>query len=124
MSKTPEFEIPQTMREIAERNVEQARSAYAQFADMAKKAQETASKSTDVMAESTRELQSRTMSFAQDHVEASFQLAADLAKARDFKDYLEIQARYAQRQMASYTEQAQELGKMMGDIAQTAQKKR
>ncbi len=124
MSKTPEFEIPQAMREIAERNVEQARSAYSQFLDMANKAQETAAKSTDVLAESGRELQSRTMSFAKDHVDASFQLAADLAKARDLKDYLEIQARYAQRQMASYTEQAQELGKMMSEIAQKAQKKR
>lgn len=124
MSKTPEFEIPEAMREIAERNVEQARNAYAQFAEMAKKAQETAAKSTDVMAESTRELQSRTMGFAQDQVDASFQLAADLSKARDLKEYLEIQARYAQRQMASYTEQAQELGKMMSDITQKAQKKR
>ena len=33
MAQTPPFEIPQQLRELAERNVEQARTAYGQFMD-------------------------------------------------------------------------------------------
>src|SRR3977135_750790 len=33
MAQTPPFEIPQQLRELAERNVEQARAAYGQFMD-------------------------------------------------------------------------------------------
>ena len=124
MKDAPKFEIPEAMREMAERNVEQARGAYEQFLDMTRKAQETAAKSSDVMAESARELQNRTLRFAQDHVDASFNLAADLARAKDLKDYLDIQARYAQRQMAAYSEQAQELGRMMSDMTQKAQRRK
>ena len=123
MKDTPKFEIPETVRDMAERNVEQARGAYSQFLDMARKAQDTVAKSTDVMAEGARELQSQTLRFAQDHVDASFGLAADLARAKDIKDYLDIQARYAQRQMQSYTEQAAELGRLMTDMTQKAQRK-
>ena len=57
MKDTPKFEIPETVRDMAERNVEQARGAYSQFLDMARKAQDTVAKSTDVMAEGARELQ-------------------------------------------------------------------
>src|SRR5258705_13265002 len=33
MAQTPNFEIPQQLRGLAEKNVEQARSAYGQFRD-------------------------------------------------------------------------------------------
>lgn len=116
MKNAEKFEIPDAMREMAEHNVEQARGAYSQFLDMARKAQDTAAKSTDVMAEGARELQARTLRFAQNHVAASFSLAADLARAKDLKDYFDIQTRYAQRQMAAYTEQAAELSQLMTEM--------
>ena len=36
MYDKPQFEFPEAVRELAERNVEQARSAYNQFMDMAR----------------------------------------------------------------------------------------
>ena len=33
MAETPSFEIPPELREMAEKNVEQARAAYGQFMD-------------------------------------------------------------------------------------------
>ena len=39
------------------------------------------------------------------------------------KEYLEIQSRYTQRQMQSYAEQAQELGRLMTEAAQKAQRR-
>lgn len=123
MPDMPKFDIPDTMREMAERNVEQARGAYDQFMSIARQAQEMVVKSSGAVAESTREIQDRTLRFAKENVDASFNLAADLAKARDIKDYMEIQARYAERQVKAFTDQAQELGRIMSDMAQKSQKR-
>jgi phasin len=122
MPETPQFEIPAAVRELAERNVEQARAAYAQLMDMAKQAQEMVAKSSGAMAAGTVEIQNRTMRYAQENINASFALAAELARAKDLKDYLEIQTRFAQRQIKIYTEQAQELGRLMSELAQKSQR--
>jgi phasin len=123
MADKPQFEIPDAVRDMAERNVEQARAAYAQFMGMARQAQEMVAKSSSAMAESAREVQDRAFSYAQTNIDASFNFASDLARARDLKEYLEIQARYAQSQMKSYTEQAQDLGRLMAEAAQKAQRR-
>lgn len=120
MSDKPQFEIPEAVRELAERNVEQARSAYGQFMDMARKVQETVSQSQGAMAQSAMEMQSQVSKFAEENIQASFRFASDLSRARDLKEYIEIQQRYAQKQMAAYAQQAQELGKLMSEAAQKA----
>ena len=122
MPENPPFEVPASVRELAERNVEQARTAYTQFLDFARQAQEAMTKSSVAMATGAREVQSRAMRYAGDNVEAGFALASDLAKARDLKEFLEIQQRYAQQQLRTYTEQAQEIGRLLADTAQRAQK--
>lgn len=122
MSETPPFEIPPQMRDLAEKNVEQARQAYGQFMDMAKKAQDMMTRSSGAMTESAREAQSKALRYAQDNLDASFNFAAELARARDLKEAMEIQSRWAQRQMRTYAEQAQDLGKLMADAAQKMQR--
>ena len=122
MTDTPQFEIPTAVREMAERNVEQARTAYSQLMEMARQAQEMVAKSSGAVTGSTAEVQTRTMRYAQENINASFALAAELAGARDFKDYMEIQTRFAQRQIMNYTEQAQELGRLMAEITQKSQR--
>jgi phasin len=117
--KTP-LEIPEAVREMAERNVEQARSAYAQFMEMARQAQHMVSQSQGAMATGALEIQSKALKFAEQNIADSFAFAGDLARAKDLKEYLEIQTRYAQKQMQSYAQQAQELGRMMTDAAQKA----
>jgi phasin len=123
MTDKPAMEIPAAMREMAERNVEQARSAYTQFMDMARQAQDMVAKSSDAMATSGKEVQARALRYAQENMDASFAFASDLARSRDLKEFLEIQQRYAQKQAMTYTQQAQELARLMADAAQMAQRK-
>ena len=123
MYDKPQFEIPVAVRELAERNVEQARSAYNQFIEMARRVQDTLVKSQGAMASGAVELQSQVAKFAEENIEANFKFASDLSRARDLKEYLEIQQRYAQKQMQAYAHQAQELGKMLGEAAQKVQPK-
>lgn len=117
------LEIPEAVREMAERNVEQARTAYSQFMDMARQAQHMVSQSQGAMAAGALEIQSKALKFAEQNIDDSFKFASDLARAKDLKEYLEIQTRYAQRQMQSYAQQAQDLGRMMTDAAQSARPK-
>jgi phasin len=123
MYDKPQFEIPEAVRELAERNVEQARSAYNQFVDMARKVQDTVSQSQGAMTSGAMEVQGQMAKFAQENIQASFTFASELAAARDLKEYIEIQQRYAQKQMQAYAHQAQELGQMMSEAARKAQPK-
>ena len=123
MYDKPQIEIPEQVRLMAERNVEQARTAYNQFMDMARQVQNLVNRSSGAMAESAAELQSRALRYAEQNMEAGFQFASELARARDLKEYLEIQSRHAQKQMQTYASQAQELGRMMSELAQKSQPK-
>lgn len=124
MQAKPQMEIPEQVRDMAERNVEQARSAYNQFMDMARQVQDLMNKSSGAMAESVAEIQARALRFAEENVEAGFQFASELARARDITEHLEIQSRHAQKQMQTYARQAQELGRMLGELGQKSQGKR
>jgi phasin len=120
MYEAPQLEIPEAVREIAERNVEQARSAYTQFMDMTRQAQDLVTKSQGAMAASALDIQARAMRFAEQNIDQSFRFASDLARARDLKEYVEVQTKYAQTQMQAYATQAQELGRMLADAAAKA----
>lgn len=123
MADNPNMDIPDSVRQLAERNVEQARQAYTQFMDAARKAQDMVSKSSGAMTEAGLEIQTRAMRFTEENIEAAFRLAGELARARDMKEYFEIQSRHAQRQMATYAQQAQELGRLVAEAASKAQPK-
>lgn len=123
MFDKPAMEIPQAVRELAERNVEQARTAYSQFLEMARQAQTMVQKSQGVMAASALEIQGKALKYAEQNINDGFNFAAELARARDLKEYIELQTRYAQKQMQAYAEQAQDLSRMMTEAAQKAQPK-
>jgi phasin len=118
--KGPQMEIPDAVRQAAEKSVEQSRNAYGQFMDMARKAQDAVAKSSGTMTETTAQIQQRAMKFAEQNVESGFSFASDLAKARDLKEFIEIQQKHAQSQMQAYAQQAQELSRLMTEAAQKA----
>jgi hypothetical protein len=61
--------------------------------------------------------------FAKQNAEAGIQLANELANAKDIQDVLALQSRYAQTQMQNYALQAQELGRLMVEAAQSMQRR-
>jgi hypothetical protein len=121
MSQTPSFEIPPQIRELAERNVEQARNAYAQFMDAMTKAAGmwTSAVPQNEMTSGFKSVQERAVRFAKQNAEAGFEMASEIAAAKDLKDILAIQARYAQTQMQTYALQAQELARLMAEATQS-----
>jgi hypothetical protein len=117
----PPFEIPQQLRELTERNVEQARTAYGQFMDAWAQAVGTwaAAAPTGMMAPGFKTVQDRAVTFAKQNGEACFNLASDLATAKDITDVLGIQSRHAQTLMQTYALQAQELTRLVMEAAQS-----
>ena len=123
MAQNTNFEIPQQFRELAERNVEQARSAYAQFMDAMSKAAGmwmTAMPAND-MTSGFKAFQERAIRFAKQNSEAGFALASELASARDFAGRdRHPEPLCAVAQMQTYALQAQELGRLMAEATQSS----
>jgi phasin len=118
------FEIPQQLRELAQKNVEQARTAYGQFMDaMAQAVSSWSSASSDTVTSGFRAVQEGAIQFAKENAEAGFALANELTKAKDLQDVLRLQSSFAQKQMESYARQAQELGRLMAEAARSAMPK-
>ncbi len=114
MSDTMQTEIPQVMRELAAKNIDQARVAYNQFMNSARKTQEMmiayipSSLPSNPALQGLIEAQERAMRLVQQDIDASFALADELAKAKDLEEMQQIQGRYTQLQMQAYALQAQE----------------
>ena len=122
MAQNP-LEIPEQMRDLAEKNVEQARAAYGQFMDAMTQAMGMWSKGipSNEITSGFKVVQDRAIRFAKQNAEAGFALAGDLANAKDIQDVLSMQSRYAQSQMQNYALQAQELGRLMVEAVQGIQ---
>ena len=113
----PEFEIPESVRQIAEQSVQQAKNAYDKFVEAAEQAQNVVARSSEALSEGAREVNVTAMTFARSNIEAGFALAQRLVKAKDLKEAMELQADFARKQMETYGEQARKLTSLMSDVA-------
>jgi phasin len=121
MQYTPDLEIPASVREIASKSVEQAQDAYNRFVDAARQAQSMIVKSTEMFTVGAKELQEKTLAYAEANTRAGFDVATRLVKARDVKEAMDIQTQYARNQMETYAQQAQEISRVLASAAQKAQ---
>ena len=124
MAEQQDFQIPQQLRELAEKNVEQARVTYGQFLDaMAQAVHAWSTVPSAMVTSGFKAVQERAIQFAKEHAEAGFALASELAKAKDLQDVLRLQSNFAQKQMQSYARQAQELGRLMAEALRSGESK-
>ena len=119
--KSP-FEMPEQFRDLAEKNVAQARAAYGQFMDAMAQAVGVWTKAlpANEVTSGFNVVQERAIRFAKQNGEAGFALASELASAKNLQDMLAIQSRYAQTQMQAYALQAQELGRLVAEATQSS----
>ena len=104
MAENQQQEIPQEIRELTLQNIDQARAAYSQLMDAARKALEMMKTivPSHPMAGGLNEVQERAMRFTQQNLDAIFAMANELTKAKDLQEALQIQSRHAQLQMHAY----------------------
>ena len=123
MPEKQTFEIPQPLRELAEKNIEQARTAYGQLMDAMTQAMSAWISPSEAMTSGFKAVQERAIQFAKENADAGFALANELTKAKDLQDVLRLQSSFAQKQMESYARQAQELGRLMAEATRSASPK-
>jgi hypothetical protein len=115
MADKPSFEIPPEVRDLAEKNIEQARAGYGQFMDFLTETMNAWSKSAGAELAGFKAVQERGIAFAKDNAERSFALASEIARAKDIQEVLTLQTRFVQTQMQTFAVQAQQLGWLMSD---------
>jgi len=122
MPLTP-FEIPEQMRDAADKSVEQARKAFDDFIDATQKAVAKAENSAKTLREGAADVNRQALALAEENVAASFDLAHRLVRARTVEEVALIQQEFVQRQMQNLAQQGKNLGEMMGRTAAAAAEK-
>ena len=120
MAQGQPFAIPPGLCQVWESNLDHARTAYGQFIEVLARASGLVAQAmpTSEMAAGLEAIQQRTIQFAKQNADAYFAFAHELAKASDIQELIAIQNRYATTQMQAFTNQAQELARLMAEAAQ------
>ena len=109
MAKDQTFEIPKELRELAERNVDQARAAQSQLLDVTRQAQAAMLHTGAAAAHGVLELQHAALECAETAVHEGFAHAARLAAAPNLYSALELQRTFAEQQVAASNTRTQDL---------------
>ena len=116
-SPTPQFEIPNEMRALAERNVEQAKLAFNNFMQAAQEAVSNLEKRVEASQGSALDISNKAMSFAERNILSAFEFAQKIVQATDIQEMVRLQSLFVQSQMQALTEQAKDLGETVSKSA-------
>ena len=121
------YEVPEQMREFAEKSVDQARKAFDDFMGATHKAVANVEDSASAVQSNAADVNKKALTYAEEHVNAAFKFAQELVKADNVEDMMKLQQSYLRGQMESLGEQAREFSntatKAVHDAAKAAQKK-
>jgi phasin len=125
MTKQPfDLAIPPEMRALAENSVEQARKAFDGFVSAAERATADFEQSAQAARAGAQDVGQKAMTFAEQNVASSFDLAQKLVAAKDMNEVVQLHTDYVRRQMEVLSEQARELGQSTASAgAETAKSK-
>ena len=118
------FEVPQSIRDMADQNMKQIHAAYDQLSEFMAKAT-TAWMGTmpaNPMAAGFKDVQARAMDFAKDNAESAFSFASRICNAQNTQEVLELQTQFAQDRMRAFAAHTQELWTLMGEAFQKLQR--
>lgn len=113
------YEIPNEMRDFADKSVEQARKAFDGFLDAAYKASNDMEARATSAQDNMRAVAGAAVSFAEHNMTASFAYAQKLVRATTIEEVLKIQAEFAKSQIEALTKQVKEMGAVGGLKADT-----
>lgn len=116
------YEIPNEMRDFAEKSVDQARKAFDGFIGAAQKAVSAVHDSAESARANSELTAQKAMTYAEQNVAASFAFAQRLVRAKDPAEVMQIQAEFAKSQMEAFQKQMAELGSAVQKAAQSAVK--
>ena len=120
------FEVPDQMRDFAEKSVDQARKAFDDFMGATHKAVTNVEDSAGAIQAGAADVNKKALGYAEEHVNAAFKFAQELVKANNVEDMMKLQQDYLRSQMETLGEQAREFSdsatKTVQDATKAAQK--
>jgi phasin len=116
------FEIPKEMRAMAEASVEQARQTFDKFVASARAAAGEIEERNATVRAGAKDVSQNAMAYAEKNMQAALDHAQLLAKAKDVAEVMRLHSEYVQAQMRALTEQATEMGQIVGKAAMDAAK--
>ena len=115
--QTPNFEIPNEMRDFAEKSVDQARNAVGTMMANAIKASEQMQTAGHTFQSTFTAAVSKGFDHAQQNANAAFDYAQKLVRTRDLREAFELQSEFVRRQFATLQSQAKEFGSLAQNAA-------
>jgi phasin len=108
MTNSP-LEVPNELRDFAERSVEQARKAFEGFLAVAQRAAGDANTSQP----GANSVGARVLTYTKQNVNAAFELANKVVRAKDPQEAIALQGEYLKTQLAMLQTQAKEFGNIL-----------
>ena len=112
LSNTP-FEIPNELRDFAERSVDQARKAFEGFVNVAQKTVGTVEGAASDAQSGAKTVGAQILSYTEENVNAAFDLAHKLVQAKDPQEALAVQSEFLKAQLNALQTQAKQLGALI-----------
>jgi len=104
------FQVPEEMRNMAERSLTQAREALENFWRASRQSAETVEKTGDRVQAGTRAMARRALSSAEQNIRTTLDYAERLVRARDLQEAARIQAEFVRSQAEAMQTQMREFG--------------
>ena len=110
----------QGVRQAAENTLSQARQAVDQYMREATRLYGTLEASADRAQSGTRDINRKAIGFAETNVNAAFDFAQQLVRAKDPKEIVQLQQDFLKQQVEQMNSQMRELGQQATQTAQAA----
>ena len=111
MTSSP-FEVPSELREFAERSVDQARKAFEGFVAVARRTAGVVGDAANAPG-GAKSVGAHVLTYTEQNVNAAFDLAQKLLRAKDPQEAFALQSEYLKTQLAALQTQAKELGSVI-----------
>src|SRR3990170_7818623 len=117
---TPDTPVPEAVRAMAEKAVDQSRQVYERSKDGLDASVETLERTFDAAGQGAVTFNRKIIDIAQRNVNSGFDLAKSLAGAKNLSEMVELQAAYWQKLLGTLTSQAEEVRAVATKVAATA----
>ena len=121
-SSTLQFEIPNEMRAIAERSIQQTKVALQQLVQAAQKAVSPLEERAMGSQVGVRGTSKKAMTFAERNVLSAFEFAQKIVQTKDIQKLVRMQTEFLQSQTQALGEQVKDLGETVSRAAMDSKK--
>jgi phasin len=117
---TPDMAVPEAVRAMAEKAVDQSRKVYDRSKDVLDASVATLERTFDAAGQGAVAFNRKIIDIAQRNVNSGFDLAKSLAGAKNLSEIMELQAAYWQKLLGALTSQAEEVRALSTKMAAAA----